>query len=67
MKTTGRSEWKCFKVGEIYSINRKVDSDSFWDSLGVVLIAYLGKGKTIKGVYYAAFVRQLNDAIKLKR
>jgi [histone H3]-lysine36 N-dimethyltransferase SETMAR len=39
----------------------------FWDSEGVLLIHYKGKGVSITGEYYASILEQLKEAIKTKR
>ena len=44
----------------------KVMPSVFWDADGILLIDYLQKGQTINGTYYASFLMQLREKIKIK-
>ena len=39
----------------------------FWDSQGVIMIAYLEQGPTINGAYYAGKLRRLHQEMARKR
>lgn len=45
----------------------KVMASIFWDSEGVIMIDYLGKGTTITGEYYTSLINKLREKIKEKR
>ena len=45
----------------------KVMASIFWDSHGVIMVDYLEGGRTIKGAYYSAELRQLRQKIVKKR
>ena len=45
----------------------KVMASIFWDAKGVLLMDFLGKGKTVTGVYYASLLDKVRVAIKEKR
>ena len=45
----------------------KVMASVFWDADAILLIDYLQKGQTINGTYYASFLTQLREKIKIKR
>ena len=45
----------------------KVMALFFWDADGILMVDYLKKGQTIKGIYYASLLRQLRENIKVKR
>lgn len=45
----------------------KIMASIFWDSTGVLLIDYLGKGQTINSAYYSDLLDQLKAAIRKKR
>ena len=44
---------------------RKVIASIFWDSQGVIMIDYLGQGRTINSAYYAGELRRLRQCSAL--
>ena len=46
---------------------KKVMASVFWDEIGILLIDYLQKGKTINSEYYCSLLDQLDEKIHKKR
>ena len=45
----------------------KVMATMFWNSLGIILIDYIQKGKTVTGEYYASLLDRFDAILKEKR
>lgn len=54
------------KAKAVLSAN-KVMASVFWDSKGVIMVDFLGKGETINADYYCTLIRRLREEIKIKR